>query len=164
MLSEFARWFIRPSVLFLIASYGFHYSAAEVVPTWPPPVNIELNLSSDDPSIQFIVEGMQFSLVDDLDNSIRALRTAAKMNPAAVEPSIQLSLALCTLRQDPLASTEAKRAFSAATRSSTADDELGYVETLRERQGEGRCCRLPMLFPSATVVQEDLDAYTDHCR
>jgi hypothetical protein len=157
-------WMKVPFLLILILKFESKHSAsAEFSPAWPPPVNIEANLPSGDPSVALLSEGMQHSLAGDLDNAIRALRAAVKMNSDSEEPLIQLSLALCTLHQDSLADTEAKRAINVAKRT-TPDDELGYIETFQERQRDGRCCRLPMLFPSSTVVQEDHDSNNDNCR
>ena len=146
------------------ASYDLQIvQSLDIVPSWPPPVTFEPILSEKDPAAQFLSEGMRFSLLDDMDNAIRALRAASKMNPASPEPLIQLAVALCTIQQDAMAALEAKRAVSTAQRHAAQDEAL-YWETLRDRLQDGRCCRLPMLFPSATVVQEDLDAYTEHCR
>ncbi len=140
------------------------------VPSWPPPVVQEQVLGVQDAAIPFLTQGMHFSLMGDMDNAVRALRAANKMSPSAPEPMIQLSLALCTLGEDAMAAIEAKRAEAAAQRLLPADPPNAvagspYVETLRERrEGGGRCCRLPMLFPSSTVVQEDHNDYSEACR
>ena len=156
---------------------------ADITASWPPPVVYEPALPESDPAATFLSQGMRYSLTGDMDNAVRALRAAIKISPAAPEPAIQLSLAMCALGQDSAAEAEAQRAelavrhlASSSPSSSTsphapleeAEGGFPYMDILRDRllqRGGGRgCCCLPLLFPSGTVVQEDVDERAETCR